>query len=465
MIASEASDDRARPASMPARPVRGEPISDREQRRERDHRADEVARREVVRAERAPAAAARRMPARGEHEHASAARAAALSARVGHLPERRTPITRPASTRQRDEQLDAVPEREPGVAGEVVLRDRFEAARRAPSARSTACRGRPARARAAAAPAPTSDERDGRRHAPRGALAAPRSSHSTIGATQEHGEVVGEQRQRAGQREQRHPRAPWARARRAGSRASRSAAVNTNSAYARASCEYHTNSGLTATSAATAIAARRPASSRPIAQRDGHQRDAAERRGEAQRDRAVPEHARVGPRDQVPQRRRVLGVRRPSCSVDDEARVQVAHDRERLVVPEALQVERRRGAAPRRAASARPAATSGRARAAASAAGVGAGQRLGGGAHRRQMSRAVLSRSTRSACASRSGERARQVPAARARRAPAVARSAPRSCRQICVRRPWAGRGWCCRTRPRAAGGAEQHACPTKRLW
>ena len=41
--------------------------------------------------------------------------------------------------------------------------------------------------------------------------------------------------------------------------------VSANSAYTRASCEYHTNSGLTATSAAQASAQRRPASSRPIA--------------------------------------------------------------------------------------------------------------------------------------------------------------------------------------------------------
>ena len=45
--------------------------------------------------------------------------------------------------------------------------------------------------------------------------------------------------------------------------------MSTYSPYARASCEYHTNSGLTATSAAHTIAARRPASSRPIAHATG----------------------------------------------------------------------------------------------------------------------------------------------------------------------------------------------------
>ena len=46
--------------------------------------------------------------------------------------------------------------------------------------------------------------------------------------------------------------------------------MSTNSSYARASCEYQTNSGFTATNAAVAIAvARRPVSSRPIAHATG----------------------------------------------------------------------------------------------------------------------------------------------------------------------------------------------------
>ena len=45
--------------------------------------------------------------------------------------------------------------------------------------------------------------------------------------------------------------------------------ASTNSEYTRASCEYHTNSGFTATSAAAISAARRPQSSRPIAHATG----------------------------------------------------------------------------------------------------------------------------------------------------------------------------------------------------
>src|SRR3984893_8141869 len=47
------------------------------------------------------------------------------------------------------------------------------------------------------------------------------------------------------------------------------AEVSTNSAYGRASWEYQTNSGLTATSAPASNAARRPANSRPIAHATG----------------------------------------------------------------------------------------------------------------------------------------------------------------------------------------------------
>ena len=200
---------------------------------------------------------------------------------------------------------------------------------------------------------------------------------------------------------------------------------------------------------------RRPASSLPIAQATGTSAIPASAEGRRSATAPVPSTRESRPRDQVPERRGVLGV-------DDrvqrraEARVQDVDGREGLVVPEALQVERREAQRRRRAASAPPAATSGRARRRRPRR-----ERRGPAAGRRRSPRAVASAPP--ARSSRSAWRVdvlRCAAAGTSRRAPGAARrgSAPRSAgRSACV--PSAARGWCCRTPPRACWSRPSSCC------
>ena len=340
-----------------------------------------------------------------------------------------------------------MPERRAGVAGEVVLGDRLQPARS--GQRPIHCVPWPPWAEISGSSArPTSDERADARGAPGAAGRGAAQQPQDHGTEQEDGEVVAQQRQRAAQREQRHPRAAWARASARRKHSIASAAVNTNSAYGarllRVPHEQRVDGDQRRAQRSPCAAPGELAADRP---RDGHRRDPGERRGQPQRDRAGAEHARVRPLEHVPERR-LFSVWTTERSVAPRLGCRHVDGRERLVVPEALQAERRQAQhrGQQRQRRERPPAR--RARRPRRARRAGAGR---GGAAALTAGSSLLPRRGAEAAVALATHvfgPGRQIPAAVHRAPPVDDRPPDRQADLRAFLR--APRGWCCRRRPRA---------------
>ena len=224
-----------------------------------------------------------------------------------------------------------------GVAGEVVLGDRLQPAGQRPASDPLGSVSALGRQQRHERPAHTRQRGDGgQRRAARRSLGDQQGGHRH---DQKDGEVVGQQRQRPAQGEGRH-RAPRAQAPRAQEEEQRQRRREHEQRVGARLLRVPEEQRVDGHQRGRHERAQAPAellADRPC---DGDRANAGERRRQPQRDGAVAQHARVKPRDQVPQRRRVLRVR-DRAHRGGEAVMQDVHRRERLVVPEALQPQRR----------------------------------------------------------------------------------------------------------------------------